>query len=252
MSEQQNHEEGWETSVQNKAKAFSYPATPNIAANVRQRLRPSNRRNSLRWVARAAAMLVLIFIALMFVPEIRAGVLEILRLGTIRILPQNPTATTTTSPLGILSLLELTPVATLEDAQEIFGLPIYLPTSVRVPDRIFVMDDTPIIVFVWLVAGTEDQIEMSLHLLRSQRFSDKYYPWDPEITSVNGGQAFWLVNAHILDYFGVEDDEHDDWRRYVDMNVLIWEHDSATYRLETNLNLDEARQIAESLEEVTP
>jgi hypothetical protein len=253
MSQQQNHEERWETSIENRAKAFTYPATPDIAANVSKLLRPSHRRKNLKLMARAAAMLMLIFIALLFVPEIRAGVLEVLRLGAIRILPQNPTPTIILSPPGPLSLLDLNPVASLEDAQDIFTFPIRLPTNVRAPDRIFMIEDSGVmIIFVWLVPGTENQIEMSLHILRSESIADKYYPWDPETTSVNGSQAFWLVNAHVFDFYGTVRDERADWIRYVDMNVLIWERSLITYRLETDLTLEEAIQIAESLEESSP
>jgi hypothetical protein len=253
MSQQQNHEEGWETSVQNRAKDFSYPATPDIATNVGKLLRLAHHRNTLRLMARAAAMVILILIALLFVPEIRAGVLEILRVGAIRILPQNPTSTIVVSPPGPLSLVDLNPVASLGDAQDIFGLPIRLPTNVRAPDRIFMIENSSaMIIFVWLVPGTENQIEMSLHILRSEDAADKYYPWQPEDTSVNGSQAFWLVNAHVFDFYGMVGDERADWTRYVDMNVLIWEHNFVTYRLETDLTLEEAIQIAESLQEVSP
>jgi hypothetical protein len=36
--------------------------------------------------------------------------------------------------------------------------------------------------------------------------------------------------------------------RLIDGNVLIWENNQITYRLETNLELDEAVRIAESLQ----
>ncbi len=254
MSEQQNHDEAWEMSVQDRAKAFSYPATPDIAAAVGRTLRPPQRRNSLRIMARAAILLILLSIALLFVPEIRASVLEFLRLGAIRIVPQTPAPTL--SPSQPLSLLDLNSVASLEEAQEIFRLPIRLPTypaDVGAPDRIFVIEDPgTMIILAWLVPGTEDQIEMSLHMLRSEELADKYYPWEPEITSVNGRQAFWLVNAHVYDFFGTVGNQSTDWTRYVNMNVLIWEQDRITYRLETTVTLEEARQIAESLQEVTP
>ena len=38
-------------------------------------------------------------------------------------------------------------------------------------------------------------------------------------------------------------------RRLVEGNVLLWEQDGVTYRLETELPLDEAIKVAESLEE---
>jgi hypothetical protein len=38
------------------------------------------------------------------------------------------------------------------------------------------------------------------------------------------------------------------YRRMIDGQVLIWEGDGITYRLETDLSLEEAIRIAESLE----
>jgi hypothetical protein len=38
-----------------------------------------------------------------------------------------------------------------------------------------------------------------------------------------------------------------DMRRLVEGNVLVWEQDGLTYRLETKLSLSEAVKIAESL-----
>jgi hypothetical protein len=38
-----------------------------------------------------------------------------------------------------------------------------------------------------------------------------------------------------------------DLRRLIDGRVLIWEQGSITYRLETDLEMDEAVKIAESL-----
>jgi hypothetical protein len=64
-------------------------------------------------------------------------------------------------------------------------------------------------------------------------------------TTVNGQYALWVKGSHMLEIQG------NDYQslRLVDGNVLIWEVGSITYRLETDLSMEEAIRIAESLHE---
>ncbi len=65
-------------------------------------------------------------------------------------------------------------------------------------------------------------------------------------TSVKGQPALWTQGPYLLQF------ERDgqvivDTRRLVTGHVLIWVEKGITYRLETDLSLEEAVRIAESL-----
>jgi hypothetical protein len=60
---------------------------------------------------------------------------------------------------------------------------------------------------------------------------------------VNGRPALWTTGPYILRLRGGDMDS----RRLIEGHVLIWEQGPLTYRLETDLELEEAVKIAESL-----
>jgi hypothetical protein len=64
---------------------------------------------------------------------------------------------------------------------------------------------------------------------------------------VHGAPAFWLGGApHVFMFETGRRDLVEDETRLTG-NVLIWEADGVTFRLESNLNLEESLKIAESL-----
>ena len=81
-----------ETRVQKTAKAFAYPPTPDLAATFRRRRRGAARQTMLR-VARVAAILLLMLIGLMAVPQIRAQLIAFFRIGAVDVI-----VTTATPP----------------------------------------------------------------------------------------------------------------------------------------------------------
>src|SRR3990172_5034110 len=91
--------ERWQAHLAAVAAGFPYPATPNLAPAVRRALgpaasRPAPRRG-LAWAGLAAAGMLIA--ALLAVPGVRAGLLEFLQIGAVRI-QLGPTATPTASP----------------------------------------------------------------------------------------------------------------------------------------------------------
>jgi len=63
---------------------------------------------------------------------------------------------------------------------------------------------------------------------------------------INGQQAIWAVGPYPL----MMSNGRLRVERLIDGHVLIWADDDLTYRLETDLSLDEAIKIAESLEPI--
>ena len=86
---------------------------------------------------------------------------------------------------------------------------------------------------------------MSLHLIPPGSWAvDKMNPVLVQETTVNGRYAIWAVGPYPVQF----SNGNLDFVRLVDGHVLIWTEGEVTYRLETQLDLEEAVKVAESLE----
>ncbi|MCC6805595.1 MAG: hypothetical protein IT319_22125 [Anaerolineae bacterium] len=234
----------WDMQVQNVAKAFPYPPTPDIAGGMQR----SGRRIDRRRAAQAATLLLIGMVALLAVPEIRAQVLMFFRIGAVEVI-----VTTATPPAMFASgnlpdsVLEFPGATTLADAEQHAGYPIPLPGALGAPDRVYLIDAfRPIVVLAWLDAS--GAVEYSLHLLPAGTYSSKMYEGDLEETEVSGERALWLPNPHpyLLRTGATESTVK---IRQVTAHALMWAtaDGQMTYRLETNHPLEDALRIAESV-----
>ncbi len=229
------NEDVWEMRVQQAAQQFIYPPTPDIAVNLR---RPSRSDGSRRVLQLGAVFILIAVVSMVAIPEMRASVLGFLRIGAIRILQIEPTATWVNETRS--SILNLPNETTLERAEVSFRIPTYPPA---LPDRVFVQKgDFEMVSLVWL---KDDDVWFSLHVLTENGFVEKGQVRNMQETEINGQWAVWLTEPHPI-IFRLNEDRELAWQ--VQGHVLIWEDDGLTYRLEGDLTLDEARQIAESLE----
>lgn len=252
--------------VQAIASTFDYPRTPNIAASVRRRVqqRSSVVSRRLAWAALAA---VLAFSASLAVPQVRAAIVEFFQIGVVRIFPVAPTETPTAIPTGtpngepveppptptlLPSLLNLAGETTLAEAQANAGFTISLPTypaNLGQPDRVFLQDmGGSFLVLVWLDEQNPNRIALSLHIIAPGSFAiSKQGPTILENTAVHNNLAFWAEGPYMLQMQNGDMDI----RRLIEGHVLIWtDANNLTYRVETDLSMDEAIKIAESLEPI--
>ncbi len=260
MSEQQTTEQ-WAENLRELAREFPYPPTPDLVHG--RRRRRSGQRFSLmayRWQwARGALLLLVLLLALLAVPEVRAGVLRVLQIGTVRIFLAEPTPAVPTSlvatPTPLAALRDLAGATTLASAQARVDFPLRLPAyppDLGPPDQVYLQDqDGTALIMVWLDAARPNGIRMSLHILSSPLFADPNFATKTgvmtvEETTVNGARALWVRGPHL---YQINRDGLTgyDARRLVEGNVLIWAEGTLTYRLESDLPLDEARRAAESL-----
>lgn len=248
--------EDLETKLREQAAAFNYPPTPDVADGVRQQLELENRRPRMRLTQPLGAMVIIFVVlsALLAVPQVRAELLEFLQIGIVRIFPVAPTATplpltATPRPTTTLvsSLVDLAGETTLEEAQSQTGFVISLPTyppDLGPPDKVFLQDQGgPMLVLIWLEPDNSGGVRLSLHEFGEGTFAEKYAPKVIQATTVDGQPAVWAEGPYLLQ---IRNGDHVT-RRLVDGHVLIWEMQHITYRLESNLTLAEAIQIAESL-----
>jgi len=136
---------------------------------------------------------------------------------------------------------------TLADAQA--GLPFSIrlpgyPADLGTPERVFLQEDGEMVILVWTDPDDPEKVLLSLHEIAAGNIIvSKFQPVVIQETQVNGQYAVWAVGPYMVQ---LESGSYA-FRRTVEGNTLIWEEDGITYRLETDLTLEESIRIAESL-----
>ena len=98
---------------------------------------------------------------------------------------------------------------------------------------------------VWLDKQQPDRVQLSLHLIEEGSWTiNKFQPTIIKEASVNDLRAIWTVGDYPL----VMRNADIQFTRLINGNVLIWEENKITYRLETDIDLAQAIRIAESLQ----
>ncbi|HSB89881.1 MAG TPA: hypothetical protein VLD63_07650 [Anaerolineales bacterium] len=243
------------------AAQTAYPSTPDLWSGVRWRLARETKARAQRGVRRLAfalaALLLILAVGTAAGPAARAALLRSLRVGVVRIFfpeatPSAPAPSTgspvpSPSPVVLMPPFDLAGQTTLAEAERAIGKPLLLPTyppDLGTPDLVFLQNwDGPLVVLVWTKPEDPQQARLSLHILGPGTFAGKSAPEVVVATEVNGQPALWTQGPHQL----MLRSGHDTFRNLVSGNVLIWEQDGLTYRLETDVTLDEAVRIAESL-----
>jgi len=244
------------------ASGMEYPPTPDIASRVSERLRPSTRsRFAPRKLAWSLTIIFVLASSLMLIPPVRAAVVEFIQIGIVRIFPQPTEAPEALVPLtatpnvqfpSLIPLLDdIAGETELVNAQEIVPYSILLPTyplDLGLPDHVYVQDvEGEMTVLVWVDPLQPENVTISLHFIPAGHWAiNKFGPQIIEETTVNGERAFWAEGPYplFLDNGNVE------IVRLIEGRVLIWEDDGITYRLETDLSLEEAIKVAESLQSI--
>ncbi len=103
-------------------------------------------------------------------------------------------------------------------------------------------------ILVWMNPQQPQSVELSLHFIPNGSWAiTKMGPRVLQETLVNGYKAVWAEGPYPL---VVSNGNDIDFTRLIDGNVLIWTNGKVTYRLETDLNMEEAIEVAESLEPI--
>jgi hypothetical protein len=263
------HPEIREEQIRKWSQEFGYPQTPDITDTVIRRIegeaKPAPRlRPRLAW---GFAIILLLLAALMAVPPVRAQILEYLQIGAIRIFLAEPKPTVTqestlpsslavetdsldptNTPRPYPSIVDLAGETTLSEAKRELNFPIQLPTypsDLGEPDRVFLQDlGGQAVLLVWMDPFEPDLIRLDLLLMGPGTFAEKGMPLVIEETTVNDQRALWTEGSHFLHLGG---SMYQGVPLVIEGNILIWEQDGVTYRLESGLTLDEAVMVAESL-----
>lgn len=246
----------FEQEVQRRARRFTYPPAPDLAARLAgvapalPERSPSLRRAAVRRrLAWALAALLVIIAGLAAVEPVRAWVVEILRLGAVRIISPAPPPTTRTPIPVHLGWSGATSLAAAA-AELPFGVQLpALPAGLGLPDAAYVQDlNGPALLLVWMDPAQPRRVRLTMHALSSEAIAYKMNPRTVEETEVNGQRALWTSGPYIVAL------RSGDWvaERLVAGHVLIWTEGDVTYRLESALPLAEAVAVAESLQPWPP
>jgi hypothetical protein len=228
----------------------------------------------------AISLLALLLAILFVVPDVRAEIVRFLQIGAVRIflatatqtvevpIPQVPLTATPIAlppntalpqftstpiasqyePLYSITMSDLAGETTLEAAQATAQFPIRLPgypADLGAPEHIFLQEYGLMVILVWTDPTDAQKVRLSLHEIGSESILvKKFEPIVIQETQVNGGYAVWAQGPYLVQLT----DGTYTWRRFVQGNTLIWEENEITYRLESELSLEETVKIAESLE----
>jgi len=263
------NEMDFENQLHSIAQGMEYPRTPNIAGSVTTRLRNATRpRFNSKALAWSLTIIFVLLSSLMLIPPARAAILEFIQIGIVRIFPPSvePTAeaprtatpesstplTATSSSSDLIPILnQIAGEKTLAEAQKLVDYEILIPAyppELGQPDRVYVQDaEGAMTILVWLDPKQPNKILMSLHFIPAGSWAiDKGSPSNILETSVNGQRAIWGEGPYPLRMYNGDLQ----FTRLIEGHVLIWAVDDVTYRLETDLSLEEAVKIAESLEPI--
>ena len=255
----------FEDRLHETAHQLNYPPTPDISGATRAQLTtPRTRRVSL--TLRLAVVTLMISLAVVVaIPQVRAQLAGFFRIGVVSILPFNPTDTPeptlqipitatlepsispTPNPLPF-TLNNLAGLTTLENAKKQSNFPIRLPaypTDLGAPDYVFYQNQAPMVILAWMDPTDSDRVRLSLHeIAPGSAIVKKFEPSVIQETAVKGHYAVWTEGPYILQ---VKSGGYD-LSRLVEGHALIWEEAGITYRLETDLPLEETIKIAVSLQ----
>lgn len=254
-----------ETDLRDLAPFVHFPSTPDLATSVTRAIAAERRNSSsLRRVYRpfavvAVALLVLLA-AIIAVPTTRHAVARWFDIPGIRISWLDDDAKPSTNTDLRLGLGERVARNDI-DARADFTIAVPSAEIAATPDEFYLGsgEDGQVVSLLYLsstdlpaVPGTDvglliTQFRASVDSLWA---SKALWPTGKiEIVRVNGGDAIWISDTHDLSF--VTGSETGTPTRATG-SVLMWNADGITYRIEGNLPLAEMREIAESMEPMTP
>ncbi|EEP71137.1 hypothetical protein MCAG_01464 [Micromonospora sp. ATCC 39149] len=229
------------------------PSPPDVTAQVRARLTavtasaPAVRKRRWRWRYAVAATLAALLVAVL--PPGRTALADaaagLLRFAGITI----STSPTPVLPAGSPSPLPAQRAAGLDEAQRAVRFPIRVPAKLGPPEQVLVADPDG--------AGNHRVATLLYRrgALRLDAFDGQLDPVffkeaggpGAEWTQVGGRQAVWIGGPHSVSYMDRDGVVRQESARLAGA-TLVWEGAGVTYRLEGELTMAEAVEIAASLE----
>jgi hypothetical protein len=271
-------EQQLEQALADLGRLIEFPRTPDFASAIRSRLEAEsttegeNVRFLTPWRAVAiAAAVVILFLAaaLAGLPDFRHAVADRLGVRGIKIVFEDETPTPETTPVG--STLTFGERTTLDEAQAAVPFTLSIPNlpDIGEPNEVYVRElgaeaggGQPMVSFIYYPSeALPETRETGAGALLIQLQAED----EAALLGKGIGEGGNLIRVEIGDdegwfitgptsFFLYQDPSRSDCcgpdQRRPSGNVLIWEDDGVTYRLESNLNAPDSVAFAESLEPV--
>jgi len=214
-------------------------------------------RSRYRWVPVTALLLVIVASLLLFSPQARQAVADLLGVAGIEISFDPDPAEAVGAELVLGEGL------TLEEASAAVGFDLSLPGSLGPPHAVFLSDrpSSGRVSMVWesdetLPASGDTGIgliysQFALELAEDSDFVKSVTP-DTRVRAVEVGDAIglWMEGApHVISYEDADGNRVEEETRLAG-NVLMWESDGVTHRIETTLGQVATLRLANSLQPV--
>jgi hypothetical protein len=229
-------------------RSIEFPPTPDLAPRVRERI--ATRRRVVFFPARrtlviALAVAAVVVGALMAVPGTRAAILEFFGLRGVRI---ERVETLPTVPKN--ADLNLGARVSLERAEELAPFEVVVPERLGDPDEVYFSDFPPGGMVSFVYGSAEEPRALFTQFRASVRdvfFKKVEAGTDVESLTIDGQPGFYLSGEpHVFAFVDQNGQYNQETIRLVG-NVLIWERDALTLRLEGDITRDEALRIAHSV-----
>ena len=233
------------------SRAMLFPETPSLTSQVRSRIEAERRLRApaARWqlalTAVAAAAVALAFIAGVASParDAVADLFHRINIFETAEVPSNLTREITGREVS------------LDEAEARLGLPLLLPSDAATvqPDRVLIQDFQSVkaaVLFYRDRDGTPYALfETNAQVGKGVPIAGKGVLSSSQVRPVRdlGDEAYWLTGSRIVQYYDPTGAVVRESVRATDVNTLLWSVNGRVFRIEGNLNQEQALAIARSL-----
>jgi hypothetical protein len=227
--------------------AFTYPATPQLAAAVTARITQQPRPAPALGLAGALIAAVIVAGATL------AGTVAPARDAVADLFDRINIFEAEEIPEGLPTDIPGEPV-TLEDAETRLGRRIELPaypedasdSLTKVLYQDFRPQELEAVALFFEPEGTAPFVlyETTTHVGKGLGPGATAVP----VSGLGDGEAYWLRGLRVVQLYDSDGNFIRESERRTDVNTLVWQQDDFVYRLEGDLSQEEAMQIARSLE----
>ena len=247
-----------ELALADLAHHIDWPEPADQLLDLRRRLEASPRsRTAHRWIPVTALILILVASLLVFSPTAREAVADLLGVAGIEIRFEP------VPPEVVGGELDLGEAVTLGEAAEAVDFELSVPGDLGPPDGVFLSDrpSSGRVTMAWasgeaLPASGDTGIgvvysQFALELAEEADFVKSVMP-DTSVRAVEVGSVIglWIEGApHLISYEDAAGNRVEEETRLAG-NVLMWESEGVTHRLETTVGLGPSLALAGSLQPV--
>jgi len=239
-----------EHALMSVGRELDVPEAPDLTLRVLGALerRPAGRRRQRRLVLVLAALVIAALVATLAIPDARSALLRFLHIGGVQIELVDELPEVSPDPAKLDLDIALGQRVSLDEARRQAGFDLL--ELDEAPDRVYVGRRGT----VWFLYGRPDAARLLVAQTPALRIDEGFIlkklagsGTRVEQTTVRGADAYFLSGEPheviLLDDVGVPVFETVRLAR----DVLVWEEDGHTVRLEGDLALDEALELAESM-----